>query len=91
MNTPNTMPGGGLTFSDHTNAHPTPEETAQMIRLYTHWNGAKTTRTWDDVRKDIADALRAERRAAFERAIEIVKQREWFVDTVQALEAEMNK
>ena len=71
--------------------HPTPEETAQAIRLFTLWDGSSEYRTWEDVRKDIADALRAERRAAFERAIEIVKQRVWFVDTVEELEAEMNK
>ena len=43
------------------------------------------------VTQTVKDALHAASRAAFERAIEIVKQREWFVDTVQALESEMRK
>ena len=67
--------------------HPTPEEIANTIRLYTHWNALNTVsdvRTWDDVRKDIAEALRAERRAAFERALEIL--RETYPDDWKALQ-----
>ena len=52
--------------------HPTPEAAANAIRLYTKWNGLHDTRTWDDVRREIADALRAERKATFEWAIKIV-------------------
>ena len=73
--------------------HPTPEETVTAIRRRTHSNGPDCIYTWNGIYDAIAVALRAERRAAFERAIEIVKRREWFVDavTVQELEREMNK
>ena len=46
----------------------------------------------DEYADDIADALRAERRAAFKRAIEIVKRQEMYsVILVRELESEMNK
>ena len=80
--------------------HPTPEETAGTIRLYTHWNGSREDRTWDDVRKDIAAALRARDKAAFERAIEIVRGMKFGLSTLDdetreecalAIEAEIRK
>ena len=47
----------------------TPKQRAAEIKLYTHWSSAHgDVRTWDDVRADIAKAIRSAVRDALRKA-----------------------
>lgn len=53
----------------------TPEERASAIKLWSKWTSeGGDERTWDDVRQDIANAIREAERAAFQRGAQAMRE-----------------